>query len=205
MVIGKKTNKMIVIALASIIILGFLLVGMILLQGFADVKTIPCASGQCIMTADGSKKLCPDKLNGIMLPNYKYSQCVEAMSCPQEGVKYAVNSDGSAITNTCDVRGCACSLYRRCPTYIGTIFRLFGAEKRISYFQVIDPIPNAFSPPYILNKNTDQCFLPASQIDLIYPALNVSDKCLRGVFAEVKSKPGVFACITDLHDIAHNQ
>lgn len=186
---------------------------LILLQGYGDQKTIPCKVGQCIMTSDGNQKICPpaDNPNQVMVPNYKYAQCVDSLTCPTEGVKYAIHADGSALTNTCDKPGCSCSLYKRCPPYVTTVFKQLGSGERISYFQAIDPlyknkatdegpfVENPYSPPYIINNDTDQCFLPQSQVTLIYPALKVMDKCYLGIFAEIKSKPYTFACVPDAY------
>ncbi len=193
---------------------GLLFTGLILFQGYTSShKGIrPCSPNQCIMKADGSQKLCPKSITETLIPNYQYTMCVDSMTCPVE--YFAVHGDGSALTERCDVAGCPCSLYRRCPPYILTVFRLFGSEKRTSYFQVIDPlyenpatnpdgpfVSNPFSPPYVLNHSTDYCFISQQQITLIYPFLNsqsnFKNPCIRGVFAEIASKPRTYGCVPE--------
>src|SRR6185437_10456699 len=91
----------------GIIVLFFGYGLLFMIQGFGDQKTIPCKQGQCIMTADGTKKICPpdSNPNQVMVPNYKFALCIDSLSCPQAGIKYAVHADGSALTGTCDVAG----------------------------------------------------------------------------------------------------
>lgn len=200
----------------TILLLGFVFVVasllylfMAFIQGYSDIKTIPCAPGECVMTSDGTSKICPTSPQEIQIPNYKYTICVPPLSCPKEGIKYAVHQDGGALTNSCDVSGCPCSLYRSCPAYVLSVFKSFGSEPRISYFEAMDPlfgddhVQNQFSPPYILNQKNDECFLSQQKLLSVYnktflnSADNYKNTCLRGVLAEIASKPKMYGCVPE--------
>ncbi len=190
--------------IALFIVVSAIFIGISLLQGYStNVKNVPCGIGECIMNPEGSEKICPANINDIVVPNYRYSQCVPSMGCSVTGggsASYAVHQDGSALTSTCDVPGCPCSIYRRCPPYILSLFRPLGAEDRISYFQVLDTlypkVSNPFSPPYIIDNTTDECFMTLTQIPSIYPSISAGSQCFRGVFAKIASKDNTYGCVT---------
>lgn len=191
----------------SIIVLGGFMLAYLLIAGLVgyvnSIKTV-CSAGQRAISTDGSRSMTgPAGPSSIITPTQDYPFCSPRLSCPQEGLKWAVHADGSALTNSCDVPNCPCSAFQHCPAYASTIFRQFGADARISLFQVIDPTvkdktkpQDPYDPPYLLSplERGDRCFLSSTTINSVWPAIQLGQKCLQGTLAAISTTPANYVC-----------
>lgn len=161
-----------------------------------------CPAGYRAISVDGSKSLLPGVSGNIVTPTTDYPICSPQLSCPTEGQKYAFHRDGSALTNSCEEPNCSCTAFQHCPAYASTIFRQFGYDDRISYFQVVDPLAkdpqppkDPFDVPYLLGVATrDTCFLNSSTIHMMWPSISLGQHCLRGTLAKIKTNPSLYVC-----------
>lgn len=162
-----------------------------------------CPKGYRALSVDGSKSIVPDLNGNLVQTDSDYPVCSPMLACPTNGAKYAVLKDGSALGNACDESNCKCTIFQHCPAYVSTLFRQFGADDRISLFQVVDPmvntdvkIPDPYNPPNILYPaNNDSCFLTASTRPSVWPALALGAPCLRGTLAQLSTNPSMMACV----------
>lgn len=186
------------------VILGFLLLFIViaLFVGYTTSLKTPCPAGYRAISVDGSKSRIPKSETDIIVPDLDYPTCSPMMSCPTVGQQWAVAPDGSALTNSCLEPGCPCSAFQHCPSYSSTVFRQFGADSRVSLFQVVDPLvkdpnppPDPYDVPYVLKPGQrDFCFLTPSTIATVWPMIHLGDKCLRGTLGKVKTSPSLFVC-----------
>lgn len=177
------------------------------ITGLIRSAKVPCSSGQCIISADGQNRICAasgSNVKTLMTPNDDYPICVDALNCPS-GFPYAFHADGSALTNTCETPGCSCSIFQHCPAYVNVVFRMFGSDERVSFYQVIDSnvsddkIQDPYDPPYAINvgRQDERCFVTVSNIDMISDKLVLGDQCAggRGTFAQLSTNTELAACV----------
>lgn len=163
-----------------------------------------CPDGYRAISADGRSSITSKDPTAIISPTPDFPICSSRLSCPQNGPKWAVHQDGSALTNTCDVENCPCTSFQHCPSYVNVVFRQFGYEQRVSLFQVIDPqitdekpAQDPYDPPYILEVGSrDSCYLTSSTINMLWPPLALGQPCLedRGILATMQGTPSLMLC-----------
>ncbi len=160
-----------------------------------------CPAGYRAISVSGERSLVPKNSSSIVTPDADFPECSPVLSCP-EGQKWAVHPDGSALTNSCLEANCPCSAFRHCPAYASTLFRQFGADERISLFQVIDPLVqqktkphDPYDTPYLLFPGfNDSCFLTPGTINMVWPPIKLGDHCLRGTLGKISTNPSLFVC-----------
>jgi hypothetical protein len=188
----------------SILVLGtFIVAYLILAMLFGYTKSLRpvCAAGERAMSTDGSRSVVPSGATQLVTPDADYPICAPSLSCPQ-GLQWAFHADGSALTNICEETNCQCTAFQHCPAYASTLFRQFGADARISFFQVIDPtvktatkLQDPYDPPNILLPGLrDSCFLNAQTLKMVWPPLALGDHCLRGTLGKIKNNPSMYVC-----------
>lgn len=206
---GSVTRDIIIaVAVLSSFLVVYLVVAGII--GLLHKNSIVCPAGFRAISIDGQRSKLPKTSSDLVVTDADYPLCSPMLSCPTQGQKWAVHRDGSALTNTCDLPGCQCTIFQHCPAYVGTLFREFGREQRISLFQVVDPnanpssgiasgIPDPFDPPYgIIAGERDTCFLNPTTLPMVWPAINFGDKCIRGKLSKLKTSPNnIFLCAPD--------
>lgn len=160
-----------------------------------------CARGYRAISVDGSKSITPTTPEDFVVPNKDFPICAPMGKCPNEGVKYAVLEDGSSLQNVCSTPGCQCTAFQHCPAYVNVVFRRFGADDRVSYFQVVDPQvqgklqpPNLYSPPILLEQD-DLCFISDEMRQSVWPKLASGDPCIRGTLAKLSTNQALLACV----------
>lgn len=192
-----------------------IVIGFILYAGFVGFlqstsSAVVCPAGYRALSVDGSRSKIPKTSADLVVTDSDFPICAPMLSClPLGGLQYAVHRDGSSLTNSCDTPGCACSVYQHCPAFVNVVFREFGSDQRISYFQVIDPTANPppgsgktvtdpFDPPYtILQGSRDVCFLNPTTYSLLWPPVPLGQPCLRGIMA--KLDPSTYLCAPDAY------
>lgn len=177
-----------------------------LLVGYTNSIKSVCPAGNRAISVDGSRSLVPKSAADIITPTADYPICSPVMSCPENGQQWAIHSDGSALTNSCETPDCQCTAFQTCPAYCSTLFRQFGADQRISLFQVIDPQAkdkarpqDPYDVPYLIEGgHNDSCFLTPTTINSVYPPLALGGKCLRGTLAALSTNPSLYVCAPTL-------
>ncbi len=191
----------IALGVISLFLIGYVIVAGIV--GLPKGLRAPCRQGERAMRVDGSEPRL-GKNGELAIPDADFPICAPILSCPTEGPKWAVQPDGSALTNQCavDSPNCQCSIFQHCPAYASTLFRQFGSDERLSFFQIVDPLVTSdskpedpYDPPYLLQvESKDSCYLNANTIQMVWPALKLGDKCIRGTLGKIKTSPSLFVC-----------
>lgn len=192
---------LVVILVPIAILLLYLIIAAIV--GLVNQERPVCPRGYRALSVDGSKSITPNIRNDIVVPTLDFPVCAPMNSCPPEGEKFAVLKDGSSLQNVCDEPNCRCSIFQHCPAYVSTVFRQYGADDRISYFQVVDPTlrdtkpPNdPFNPPIIIEPGSrDSCFITEAMREVVWKPLHVGDSCLRGTLAKLSTNLALLACV----------
>lgn len=188
-------------AIAAAVLLGYLIIAFI--TGYLNQLRPVCPRGYRALSVDGSKSRLPATEDDFVVPDQDFPICSPILACPVVGLQYAVQHDGSAMQSICDLPNCPCSVYQHCPAYVSTVFRQFGAEERVSYFQVVDPQvrnkntpPDPFNPPILITPNSnDSCFITEAARQLVWPRLEVGQPCLRGTLAKLSTNTALMACV----------
>jgi hypothetical protein len=178
------------------VILAMFVIFIIIAIGIGFAKSIkpPCPDNNRAISVDGSKS--------VVDRTTDYPFCSPIMSCPTEGLMWAVHADGSALTNSCEYAYCSCTAFRHCPAFASTVFRQFGSDERISLFQIIDPLAtekekptDPYDTPYLLKPGSkDFCFLSPTTIDMLSPPLALGGACIRGTLAKMSTVPSQYVC-----------
>lgn len=185
---------------------GFMLlyVFFFLLVGYTKSIRPVCPAGYRAISVDGSRSILPVSETDLVVPTDDYPTCAPMSSCPTDGQKYAIHLDGSAQTNSCEPNnpGCPCTAFAHCPAYSSTLFRQFGYDDRVSFFQIIDPQAkdlakpqDPYDVPYLQAPgNRDSCYLTASSLNMLWPAVILGGKCIRGTLSKLSTNPSLYVC-----------
>lgn len=191
----------------SILVLGAFIISYLIIAGIVGYVTSlkpVCSAGERALSTDGSRSIVPSGgANSLITPTQDYPSCGPRLTCP-EGVQWAVHADGSALTHNCEEPDCKCTAFQHCPAYASTIFRQFGADARISLFQIVDPtikdknadgVHDPYDPPYVLFPgNNDRCFLNPATLNMVWPPIQLGSHCLQGILGIISTNTGNYVC-----------